>query len=123
VSACWHVPLQALSQRRANWKTRNSFDRRASAASGQKFAAFIAFAIGGPAQLKVAPDASALPVSLYEMQANLKARTIQGSMSLETSLNVSGSLARESVMGQKRRDHNVRDKVRCAPTRTSLDQL
>ena len=57
--------------------------------SEQKFAAFVAFAIGSPAQLKVALDISALPVSLFEVQANLIARK--------------GSLARESVMGQKRR--------------------
>ena len=31
---------------------------------------------GGPAQLEVALDISALPVSLFEMQANLKARKI-----------------------------------------------
>jgi hypothetical protein len=47
-------------------------------------------AIGGPAQLKVALDISALPVSLFEMPANLIARKIQGSMSPDTSLNVSG---------------------------------
>ena len=76
---------------RANWKTRNSFDRRVSAASGQKLPPLCCVCHRrGPAQLKVALDISALPLSLFEIQANLKARKIQGSMSLETSLNVSG---------------------------------
>jgi hypothetical protein len=101
VRACWHVPLQALSQRRANWKTRNSFDRRASAASGQKFAAFVALPLAASPKFKVALDISALPVSLFEMQANLIARKIQGSMSPDTSLNVSG-LTRPRVCNVRR---------------------
>ena len=44
---------------------------------------------------------SALAVSLFEMQANPKARKFRGSMSPETFLNMSG-FTRPSVMGHSR---------------------